>query len=279
MATADPFEEKEVVFTHARECEKLFNYFRDEERTVNFPHPQGKCNTCFDQSGLKMKCGHFICPDDILNKAWSDVSQMKFEITCTEVFCDEEISMEDIFKFGLPKLDEEQFLTMAITTNFYESQDIQQCPQCDTLCQRERKSSPEVNCTICPRKGNNYFTFCWFCMREWKNSNSHQVCGNDQCRREDVITLVNSPMKEFTDANGKTVTIPMRRACPRKGCHTLIEHKEMCNKMTCPNPNCKKDFCFICLSLANYGSLLCKSKSYNSTGIKCKPAPIQTKLY
>ena len=273
MATANPFEEKEVPFTHARECQNVFAYSRDEERTVNFPHPQGKCNTCYDPSGLKMKCGHFICPDDILNKAWIDVSQMKFEITCPN--CDREISMEDVFKFGLPKLDEEQFLTMAITINFCESQDIQQCPKCDTLCQRERKDSPQVNCTICPRKGNNYFTFCWYCMREWKNSKSHQVCGNDECRREDIIALINSPMKEFKDNNGKTVTIPKLRACPRKGCHTLIEHTTGCNTMIC---RCGNTFCHICLSLAKYGSFACKSKSYNSTGVTCKPAPIQTKL-
>ena len=276
MAAASPFEEKQVSFTQARECQDKFRIYRNPERTVNFPHPNDTCNTCYDLPGLKMKCGHFICSNDILDKAWMDVSKMKFEITCTN--CDKEISMEDVLKFGLPKLDEEQFLTMAITTNFYESQDIQQCPQCDTLCQRERKDTPEVNCIVCPRKGNNYFTFCWFCMREWKNSNSHQVCGNDQCRREDVIALVNSPMKEFTDRNGKTVTIPKWRACPRKGCHTLIEHTRDCNKMTCPGPKCGNYFCFVCLSLASDGSLACKSVSYNKTGIICKPAPIQTKL-
>ena len=274
MAVANPFEEKQVSFTQARECKSKFDYLRDQTRTVDFVHLKGNCNVCYDSSGLKMQCDHYICPDDVLNKAWIDVRSMKFEITCT--MCDKLISMEDVFKFGLPKLDEEQFLSMAITTNFYESQDIQQCPQCDTLCQRVNKDSPQVYCIICPRKGKDYYTFCWYCMREWKNSSSREVCGNDQCNRKEITTLVNSPKKEFTDNNGKEVTIPVWRACPRKECHTLIEHTDGCNRMACPS--CNEGFCFICLSLASDGSLDCKSTSYNKTGILCKPAPIQTKL-
>ena len=274
MAAANPFDDKQISFTEARDCQNKFMYYRDQERTVKFPHPNGTCNTCRDPSGLQMKCGHFICPDDILDKAWYDVSSMQFEILCTQ--CDKEIPMEDVFKFGLPKLDEEQFLTMAITTNYYERQDIQQCPQCDTLCQREKKDSPQVNCIICPRKGKDYYTFCWFCLREWKNSNSREICGNDLCRRAEITTLINSPMKEFEDHNGKKVNIPMWRACPRKGCHTLIEHTIACSIMTCIS--CRRGFCFICLKLANGDSLDCKTSTYNKVGIKCRPAPIQTKL-
>ncbi|KAI6655649.1 hypothetical protein LOD99_11374 [Oopsacas minuta] len=274
MADVNPFEQKNVSFTEARGCELMFDEFRDEKRTVSFSHPSGTCNTCFHSSGLRMKCGHFICPDDILGKAWGDISNMKFEISCTG--CDKIISMQDVIKFGLPSLEEEQFLTTAITTNFYESQDIQQCPQCKTLCQRERKDNPKVFCLICPRKLNNYYSFCWYCMRDWNNSNSDKVCGNVNCMREEIEVLINSPRKDFKDYNGKIVSIPLWRACPRKDCHTLIEHTSKCNTMTCCS--CEKDFCFICLSKASDGSLACKSKSYNETGINCTPAPIQTKL-
>ena len=275
MADANPFEIKNVLFSEARGCQKLFLNYRDQKRTVKFLHPNGTCNTCGDPSGLKMKCGHFICPDDILDKAWLDVGNMKYEIICTE--CDKEISMQDVFKFGLPALDEEQFLTTAITTNFYESQDIQQCSQCNTLCQREKKDTPQVHCIICPCQGTKCYTFCWYCLGEWKNSNSHEVCGNDNCKRKEINILVNSAQKTMKDYQGKTVSIPIWRACPRKECRRLIEHTERCNKMTCPG--CKKDFCFICLSLSSDGSLACKSGSMEPpAGIRCRPAPIQTKL-
>ncbi|KAI6660681.1 hypothetical protein LOD99_10323 [Oopsacas minuta] len=274
MADLDPFEKNKVSFSEARGCQLLFVKFRDQERTVSFSHPNGNCNTCGHPSGLQMKCGHLICPDDILDKAWHDIGNMKFEISCTE--CENIILMKDIFKFGLPTLEEEQFLTTAITTNYYESQDIQQCPQCKTLCQREKKDSPQIFCVICPRRGKDYYTFCWYCLRDWKNTDSHQVCGNEKCLREKTLALINSPMKDFKDHNGKVVSIPTRRACPRKGCHTLIEHTQACNTMTCCS--CKNDFCFICLSQSSSGSLACKSKSYNATGIRCSPAPIQTKF-
>ena len=221
-----------------------------------------------------MKCGHYMCPDDILDSAWQQVQTMKYEVCCTE--CDCIFPTEHIIKYGLPTLEEEQFLTTAITTNFYESQDIQECPQCRTLCSRQGTDSPEVHCTICPKKGESYFMFCWYCLREWKNKGNHQVCGNARCMRESIETLIKSPMKNFTDANRKTISIPKWRACPNKSCSTLIEHKDLCHQMTCCK--CYTKFYFICLSKASDGSLACKSESYSGTGIKCVPAPIQTKL-
>ena len=274
MAQKTPFELKDVIFTEARGCQLLFVKYRDQIRTVSFPHSNGACNTCGDNSGLKMKCGHYLCPDDILDRAWQQVQTMKYEVCCTE--CDCIILTEDIIKYGLPTLEEEQFLTTAITTNFYESQDIQECPKCRTLCSRQRTDSPQVHCIICPKKGGDCFMFCWYCLREWKNKGNHQVCGNARCMRESIETLIKSPMKNFTDANKKTISIPKWRACPNKSCSTLIEHEDLCNEMTCCK--CKTKFCFICLTNANDGSLACKSRSYNATGIKCVTAPIQTKL-
>ena len=274
MAEKTPFESQDVLFTEARGCQMLFVKYRDQTRTVSFPHSNGACNICGDNSGLKMKCGHYLCPDDILDRAWQQVQSMKYYICCTE--CDCNIPTEDIIKFGLPTLEEEQFLTTAITTNFYESQDIKECPQCHTLCSRQNSDSPQVHCSICPTKGKDYFMFCWYCMKEWKNEGNNQVCGNSKCMKESIETLMSSPKKEFTDYNGKSVSIPSWRACPNKRCYTLIEHTIKCNRMTCCR--CKTEFCFICLTKANDGSLYCKSKSYNTTGIKCVPAPIQTKL-
>ena len=271
---ANPFDLRGVSYTEARSCKMRFAPYR-KLRTVS-DHPTGQCNVCFEEGcGLKMKCLHYTCPDDILNYAWLQVETMKYEITCADANCSKSIPTEDIIKYGLPTLEEEQFLTTAITTNFYESQDIQECPKCHTLCSRQRTDSPQVHCSICPQKGGDYFMFCWYCLREWKNKGNHQVCGNANCMKESIETLMKSPMKNFTDHNGKTISIPKWGACPNKSCSTLIEHEDFCNQMTC---KCKTKFCFICLSKASDGSLACKSRSYNATGIKCVPAPIQTKL-
>ena len=186
MAISNPFDENDVSFTKARGCQILF-INRDQRRTVSFDHPKSDCSVCWDASGLKMECGHYMCPDDILDQAWQEVQIMKHEIPCTK--CKKIIPFEDIIKFGLPTLLEEQFLTAAITTNFYGSQDIQECPECRTLCTRQRNDTAEVHCIICPKKGGNYFMFCWYCLREWKNKGNHQVCGNSNCMRESIQVL------------------------------------------------------------------------------------------
>ena len=272
MAEYDPFFARKVEYSSSRACGDLFIGMRDQTRTVSFPHPTGDCTICTDDSGLRMACSHFICPDDILNWAWQQLSNMKHEISCAE--CPEIISQDDIIRFGLPTLEEKQFLLTAFSTNLCESQDIQECPQCRTLCQRTRTDNPQVHCTVCPKKPGNLFMFCWYCMREWNNPSNYQICGNVGCKSEIIEKLVNSPFKDIGDLHGKRVRIPSIRACPK--CHTLLEHKELCNQFTCSF--CKLLFCFICLTCASGGSLICKSSSLGLAGIVCTPAPIQTKL-
>ena len=272
--TSNPFFARGIEFIDSRAGGKYFDGTRDEKRMVKFFHPTGQCSTCYHETGLRMECGHYICPDDILDWAWEQLSNMKHEIGCTE--CGKTIKQDDIIKFGLPTLEEKQFLLTAITTNFCESQDIQTCPKCQTLCQRTRTDNPQVHCTVCAKKRGNVFMFCWYCMREWNNPSNAYVCGNANCKKELIEKLINSPKKEFMDNNGNKVVIPTTRACPR--CQTLYEHTYGCNLFTCTSAGCGQQFCFICLSKKIGGSLICKSVSYNTIGIKCKPAPIQTKL-
>ena len=262
----------EVEFCAARIHGKNFSETRDQTRTVLF-HPRGQCNTCFEDNGLRMECGHYICPDDLLDWTWEQLSNRKYQIGCNE--CDKPIKREDIIKFGLPTLEEEEFLIAAITTNFYESQDTQECPQCRTLCQRTNIHNPQVQCAVCPKKRGKCFMFCWSCKREWKNASDNKVCEN--CTNKELIEkLINSPKMEFQDRNGKKVTIPTMRACPR--CQTMLEYSGGCNTFTCSSSTCKHIFCFICLSDKTVKKS-CKSISWDvTTGIRCSPAPIQTEL-
>ena len=272
MAESNPFFARNVEYSVSRICGHLFIGERDQTRTVTFPHPKGDCIVCTDESGLKMGCGHYVCPDDILDWAWEQLRTMKHEIRCPE--CEYILKQDDIIKFGLPKTEEKLFLLTAITTNFCESQDIQECPKCQTLCQRTRTDNPQVHCTVCAKKRGNLFMFCWYCMREWNNTSNDYVCGNAKCKREIIEKLMNSPKMVISDIKGNKLTIPKMRACPK--CHTLLEHSHGCNMFTCGH--CGLEFCFICLTNTSGGSLICKSSSGEFTGILCTPAPIQTKL-
>ena len=245
---------------------------RDYARNVTFPHPKGECCVCSDvDGGLEMKCGHLVCPDDVLDNAWQLIKTKKHQIHCPS--CTSIIDFDDIIKFGLPSEEEKQFLMTALSVNFCSSQDIQQCLICKSYCQRQRTDSPQVTCLVCTQNTGTSYLFCWYCLHSWENAPTNtQICGNVGCNTHKVTQLQASPLIELMDQHGKKVTIPKLRACP--GCNTLIEYKDKCNAMTCEY--CRYLFCFICLRPGNRGSLICKSTTWNNHApIVCLPAPIQ----
>ena len=104
-----------------------------------------------------MQCSHYICPECILDWAWIQIELLKHNITCHQ--CSSILSIEDIIKFGLPTEEEKQFLMTALSVNFCESQDIVQCPNCSSYCQRMNSECPRVECTVCAMKGRKN-VFC-----------------------------------------------------------------------------------------------------------------------
>ena len=65
-ACRSAFDTLDVKIWEVKVGGKYFIDNRDETRTVSFPHSKALCNVCYDDSGLRMHCGHFICPDDLL---------------------------------------------------------------------------------------------------------------------------------------------------------------------------------------------------------------------
>ena len=248
-----------------------FMYKRDQERTV-LQHPKDECCVCCeeDNQGLLMKCGHYFCPNDLLDCAWQQVKVQKYEISC--IVCARMIDIEDIIKFGLPGDDERQLLTTALSVNYCASQDIQQCPSCRSYCQRHQPNQVQTNCAVCSRNMKLTYLFCWYCLRAWKNPRSEQICGNENCTKDKIEFLKKSPMIELPGEK-KNITFPKLRACPH--CFTTVSYENGCNEVTCKQ--CMYAFCIICLIPQRGGSLICKSGQSNN--IVCVPAPIQTRLH
>ena len=253
-------------------ADKFIN-IRDETRTIDFPHLKGECCVCADNSGLKMKCGHYICPDDLLDHVWQQIKRLKYEINCAT--CTKIIEVDDIMIFGLPESDEKQYIYAALSINFCSSQDIQQCPSCKSYCQRKTTDNPQVICIVCSKNKSEPYLFCWYCLSQWNNPGNYKICGNKNCKKSKIEQLQNSPKIEFKDKAGKKVTVPIIRACPE--CFSVIQHNGGCNEMTCTI--CNFAFCFICLTPTQEGSLICKSTTWNPAAtITCLPVPIQTNI-
>ena len=250
---------------------KEFCSSRVSARTENLPDPGETCCICCVEDGYIMKCGHYICPNCLLNLAWMEIENLNYTICCG--CCGKIIDIDEVIHFGIPDGKEKQFITSALSLNFCDKQDIQQCPKCSSYCERMDSNNPQVNCPYCTNILCKPYLFCWNCLGEWKNEEDNKHCGNKDCGNIIKKELQNSPMITFSGTGSKRVETPRVRACPK--CFSLVEYKDMCNEMTCHH--CKHIFCFICLCASENDVLICNTQSWDDK-IRCVSAPIQEKL-
>lgn len=238
----------------------------------SLPHSGEPCMiTCENskESGLivlKMPCGHPMSPDGLMEYAWAEVSKHgKTKIRCP--LCTVIWPLDTIKKYGGASSREMSQLEIGITKNFCtQSEDINQCPSCNSYCEREDPTNGCVKCILCSRKSKSNYHFCWHCLQTWKN-NGNSSCGNPNCNDSEKLSLLKKSRKvTIKYVNIETFKL---RACPK--CGTLIEFEKECKHMQCRR--CKVEFCFICLRMKCQGSWLCGSHA-----TKCEVAPIQTRI-
>lgn len=115
---------------------------------------------------LKMPCGHSMCPDALMDYAWSEVStNKKTEVKCP--LCAREWTIDIIRKYGGATPTEMSQLELGISQNFFtSSSDINQCPKCKTYCTRQDPKNNCVRCVICSREQNSSYHFCFLWLEE-----------------------------------------------------------------------------------------------------------------
>lgn len=240
----------------------------------------GTCVVYWSDDGLKMKCGHFVSPDGLLDSVWQCLKMGFFTIYCPQ--CPSIIEFEEILSIGRPSELEHQFIETAININYCLSLDIIQCPKCSSFCERKDTSINKTKCTVCTKETSTQFWFCWYCLHTWNNSTNpydYDDCGNSDCQRVVLKQLNDAPKKTFKSIAGHNFNVPSIRACP--ACLSLVEHKEKCPDMSCKM--CKHKFCFICLRRKagkSDDTPTCPSVSVSTTQFKieCHEAPVQRKL-
>ena len=220
----------------------------------------------------KMPCGHAINPESLTAYCQSLLSAGKFIFLCpyidreNQVRCNREWSYIEVRRFAVLTADEQKKFETQISENYLrKAMGIQECPGCNTLCERIDSKDKRVICRICTKDKGKRFDFCWYCLHEWKTSGTTQ-CGNDECSGEDHRLRI---LREASIKYVVGVRTPSRRACPT--CGMLIEHLAQCKHMVCP---CGTQFCFICLkSKGGDGAWSCGTYC-----TKCEPAARQTSI-
>ncbi|RUP44415.1 hypothetical protein BC936DRAFT_149484 [Jimgerdemannia flammicorona] len=212
--------------------------------------------------------------------------------------CKLEWHYRDVRKLGLLSNEEERYFETKISQNFLLlAEGIQQCPKCQSYCERRDKDRRATICVICTRRDQKEYMFCWFCLHLMI---SYSQCTNAECLGIEprLAILRNAPLKVGWKVlysrsarlpsmfrNSKMVlsllqphripqsimevrNVPSRRACPK--CGLLVEHDRDCKHMKC---RCDHKFCFVCLKPCLNGVWQC-----GVSNAPCEIAPVQTTI-
>jgi len=222
----------------------------------------------------KMPCGHGITPESLTAYIRSLVTEGKFQFFCpyvdkndSNIRCRVEWDYLDIRALALLTDDECSFFETKIAENYaLRAIGIQQCPRCESYCERVNKTITNVICLACTGKpGACQFAFCWYCCHEVSAAHAY-ACKNADCGGIEprLAILAKAPLKAVHSIKN----VPSRRACPN--CGIIIEHDRACKHMKC---RCETEFCFVCLKRKIGGDWQC-----GGPFSVCEIAPVQTTI-
>lgn len=215
---------------------------------------------------LMMPCGHPISPGGLMDYCWSELNAYKTEIRC--LLCTREWTVDVILKYGGASKEEFQQIEKRLSLNFcITSDDIKMCRKCNSFCSRINKDNSCVTCKVCSKNSSTSYQFCWYCLREWKNTGS-QNCGYEDCHGKENLERLQNTDKIIVQQNPK-IEIYALRACPC--CGEIMRCTDEKWKAQCVK--CNTEFCFICLRPKSQGSWFCGSQK-----VDCTLAPIQRKI-
>ncbi|XP_032400019.1 probable E3 ubiquitin-protein ligase ARI8 [Etheostoma spectabile] len=191
----------------------------------------------------KMSCGHAVTPMSLTKwcRRLLDEGKSRFECGC----CKGNWPFEEVCKMALLTPEEIDYFEKKMFSNARGNLNFKTCPGCQSYVVRTDLDNLNVRCLVCKANKGRTYMFCWQCLREWKGPYPRSdQCENDGCPSQLEI-LRTCP--DITFEMVKNVTgCPTIRACPT--CGYLLEHnKTKCKNITCPQ--CKVEFCFVCLRL------------------------------
>ncbi|XP_026208891.1 probable E3 ubiquitin-protein ligase RNF144A [Anabas testudineus] len=229
--------------------------------------------SCEGSTSLRalMSCGHVVTPTSLKNCCRRLLNQGKSRFVCGQSGCNAEWSYEEVCKMALLTPEEMQLFEKTMTSNAARSFPTKLCPKCKCTVMRRSQSNLRVCCTVCPANKGRTFKFCWQCLKKWRGlAPRSDRCANYGCTNQSVNILRHCPDATFESVEGVT-GCPSMRACPT--CGMLLQHDNtQCKNVVCPQ--CRKEFCFVCLKLTK--KCLITSEEYMpcSRGV----APRQTSI-
>lgn len=195
-----------------------------------------------DPPRVQMSCGHYVDPTRLFSWCRSLLDGKKSEFHCPAEKCNKVWEYSEVRQAALLTLEECQYFESKLSQNHMaRTLDLNSCPRCQMICERQNRSVIITNCPACTVKLQKTYEFCWQCGKEWTGDRSSSAlkCGNPDCEHPSLPALRKAKM-----ITKYGCTFPNIRACPT--CGALVEHTGVaCKFTTCPQ--CKIPYCFLCL--------------------------------
>jgi hypothetical protein len=203
------------------------------------PHTQDTCKICLTDDTLSVTvCCAKLCDECLVRY----LQVHDFSLSC--IVCKMHLNVgtvlaSPVFQAFVTAKEEIEALMKHI--------DVQLCT-CGALLLNETMYAKQ-RCTHCQRE------LCFFCNQDWAGSmvNQRFMCRPD-CEYAKRIVFEQKPLL----MGAQNVKVPDRRMCPK--CFHLGAYDEKCKYHVCPD--CKHEFCFICLK----DKATCSKTSTYNTG-------------
>jgi len=203
------------------------------------------CKICYEEYNLLEKvhqfkeCTHTYCCECLQDYLTTNINEgAVLDLVCPYPGCETEVLPDDIKSLCVPDTFSkyERFTVLAALR---ADPNARWCPNpyCNNGIKYNPETMPWVFCGECK------FEFCFHCMAERHDG---AACGKEaleylEKKRESEAAA----MEKFSEWTGTMKALV--KPCPT--CHAFIEKNDGCNHMTCGNPTCRAQFCWLCLNL------------------------------
>ena len=190
-----------------------------------------QCQICMDEYEDPIyieRCGHKFCQEcfhsylvDLIKK--NDID----EIPCPKKGCKNKKISEKYFTKFLTKEEITKYNTFKTRNQITRDSKKVLCPMCDSFAYNEEEMLKPIG-DIKPKNAKSIL----------KCKNGHQFCSCGKPLHKNDCYQEEKKLKKFLSKE-------RIKECPK--CGFLIKKNKGCNHMTCANPRCKYQFCWLCL--------------------------------
>lgn len=203
------------------------------------------CKICYDEYTMYehvwefQECKHAYCNECLGDYLTTHINEgAVLDLVCPFPDCETEISPVDI-KALCNSETIAKYERFTVLAALRADPNARWCPNvyCNNGIKYNASTMPWVYCNACK------FEFCFHCMAERHDG---VPCGEEALaylkKKKESEESALSHFSEWTEAMSAYV-----KPCPT--CKSFIEKNDGCNHMTCGNPTCRTQFCWLCLNL------------------------------